>query len=558
MLAKGTHTSCCTLHLRDCMCSAQRPNVCRPSSSLRVDTALLFVFSHTREPHIIVSTPQCTPQSATPCFLSLLLFILRRTTWRLLSSSVCAHSPISRIRHGHRAHNKSVAVLHRCGEHSQRCKTRAIRNSRLRKICMDDLSAAIRRFRERQRSQRSHQDAAAKERAQPGKVHSKPTATLSSTQRGITSLIEMWMGDQGQQTPHRISDTAPHSSDSTYLSSSSPHLVVSLSSNMSYEKGESASSFAPVSPRVPPLLADTIGLLAPLREGQRALASPLVSHLSTPVVASASAAGCRSVPFSCVVVDLETTGFSATKDEILEVGCVELRWTPPSHMISAGSTQAAHCATLWEEQSVCGVIEGLWTRGGRVFHRYVRPSDPRSISAAATAVHGITWEMVQHFSPWPVVASELVAYMALIGGDALVPASAQLEDVQLGGYRAVHLPPLVAHNASFDARFLEHHLRRCGYQIFWNPQYSLTCTRQWAQVAYPHLASNLDALCAFLSIDGAAARASNGHSALTDATLTALLFLQMCRRWTARFGGGEKMCEGRSGDCCGVGGVGTE
>ncbi|CBZ29674.1 DNA polymerase III epsilon subunit-like exonuclease [Leishmania mexicana MHOM/GT/2001/U1103] len=347
------------------------------------------------------------------------------------------------------------------------------------------------------------------------------------------------MGDQGRRTPPQTSDAAPHSSGSPHLSSSSPRLTVSLPHNANYEGEACASPFAPVSPRVHPLLADTIGLLAPLREGQTAPASSLTSQLSAPVVGSAWATGCRSAPFSCVVVDLETTGFSATADEILEVACAELRWTPSSHTSSTGPKHTAPCAPSLGEQSVCGVIEGLWTRGGRVFHRYVRPSDPRRISAAATAVHGITWETVQHCSPWPVVASELVAYMVLVGADGPFSASAQLEAAQAGGHRAVQLPPLVAHNASFDARFLEHHLRRCGYQIFWQPQYPLTCTRQWAQVAYPHLANNLDALCAFLGIDGAADRAANGHDALTDATLTALLFLQMCRRWTERFGRSE-------------------
>ncbi|CAJ1032750.1 Exonuclease, putative [Leishmania lindenbergi] len=290
-----------------------------------------------------------------------------------------------------------------------------------------------------------------------------------------------------------------------------------------------------------PLLADTIGLLAPPQAGEKTPASSHILHPLTPAVASASAASgccCCSAPLSCVVVDLETTGFSPTADEILEVGCVELRWTPSSRTTLTGPKDAAPCAPSLEKQGSCGVLEGLWTRGGRVFHRYVRPSHPRRISAAATAVHGITWEKVQHCAPWPVVASELVAYMTLIRADALFTKSVQVEAAQHGGHSAVHLPPLVAHNALFDARFLAHHLQRCGYQIFWHPQYPLTCTRQWAQVAYPHLANNLDTLCAFLSIDGAADRATNGHGALTDATLTALLFLRMCCRWTERFGGG--------------------
>ncbi|KAG5495591.1 hypothetical protein GH5_03256 [Leishmania sp. Ghana 2012 LV757] len=403
---------------------------------------------------------------------------------------------------------------------------------------MDDLSARIRRLRGRKPQRRSRPYTVARENSSSGKTRPKSTVTSLSTTRSVAALVKEWTSGQGLRELHQTPTAVPLSSGFTHLSASSRRLAVSAPCNVGCEGGAYGSPFAPVTPKVVPLLADTIGLRAP-RQGDEAPASSLISCSSTPVLGSAPTADCYSAPFSCVVIDLETTGFSAVADEILEVGCVELRWTPPSRTASTGPKHVAPDAPSLEKRSVCDVVEGLWTRGGRGFHRYVRPSNPRRIPAAATAVHGITWEMVQHCAPWPVVASELAAYLALIRADTLATTPAPPETAQLGMHRALHLPPLVAHNALFDARFLEQHLWRCGYQIFWHPQYPLTCTREWAHVAFPHLASNLDALCQFLSIDGVADRAANGHGALTDATMTALLFLRMCRLWTQRFGGGE-------------------
>ncbi|KAG5470685.1 hypothetical protein LSCM1_01931 [Leishmania martiniquensis] len=403
---------------------------------------------------------------------------------------------------------------------------------------MDELYARIQRLRWRHPQQRSRQGAVAKENAHAGKRRSKATVASSSTLRSAAALVKAWTGDQGQRVPYGTMGAVPPASDFTHLHAPSPPLAVPAPCSVSCKRDARGNPFAPVTPDVLPLLADTIGLCASPQEVSEAPASSLISCSSTPVFGSAPVADRYSAPFSCVVIDLETTGFSATADEILEVGCVELRWTPLSRTTSAGSKYAAPCAPSLDEHSDSSMLEGLWTRGERVFHRYVRPSSHRRISAAATAVHGITWETVRDCAPWPVVASELAAYLALIVTDTLGPTPTPPETAQPAMQRDLHFPPLVAHNALFDARFLEQHLRRCGYRVLWHPLYPLTCTRQWAHVAYPHLASSLDALCKFLSVDGAADRAVNRHGALTDATLTALLFLRMCRLWTERFSGG--------------------
>ncbi|KAG5496340.1 hypothetical protein JKF63_02642 [Porcisia hertigi] len=404
---------------------------------------------------------------------------------------------------------------------------------------MDDFSARIERFRRLRQQRRPREGTVSKEGALAIKSRSGSIATASSTSDGIEVLVAGWMGCQGPQKLNQTSSEAPHFSGLTHFPPSPLRLVACPNSDVRCGGHGSGSPFAPASLELRPLLADTIGLLALPKKEDQSPGTPTLPHPSAPVVDCASGAASASVAFSCVVLDLETTGFSPTADEILEVGCVELQWTPPSPSSSTGSKHVGLCAPPLERQSICADLGGLWTRGRRVFHRYVRPSNSRRISAAATAVHGITWEMVQHCAPWSTVACELVAFLVQIRAETPITTLAHGEGLQLGGSCAVHLPPLVVHNASFDARFLEHHLRRCGYQIFWHPHYPLTCTRQWAQVAYPHVANNLDALCAFLRIDGAADRSAHHHGALTDAKLTALLFLQMCRHWTERFGGAE-------------------
>lgn len=364
----------------------------------------------------------------------------------------------------------------------------------------------------------------------------KPTAFTVSV---VAGLVEQWTGGQPQPSPpSQLPQEAPaDAAASPALTSSSftrrsrttlPTTSASSTATVAaadlFADSPLGGSHAPVSPELPPLLLHTIGL-----------AAPAVSSDAT----AASAPSVTARPFSCVVIDLETTGFSAARDEILEVGCVELRWTPLPTLTSLSS------APCFLDHPVAR--DGLWVRGGRVFHRYVRPSSPRRISAASTAVHGITWQAVEHCASWPEVARELVAYLAAIraGDDPVVAAAAYRGGSEhLGGCTqpppscVVHLPPIIAHNAAFDSRFLDQHLRRCGYTLQWHPQYPLTCTRRWGQKAYPHVPNNLDALAGFHDVAGAAQRAANCHGALGDASLTALLFLRLCQRWKERFGDG--------------------
>jgi DNA polymerase-3 subunit epsilon len=79
---------------------------------------------------------------------------------------------------------------------------------------------------------------------------------------------------------------------------------------------------------------------------------------------------------------------------------------------------------------------------------------------------------------------------------------------------------LVAHNASFDMRFLQRELRKAGQDELDLPVH---CTMQQARGAFPGEKASLDAMLARFGL----ARAGKQHGALEDALLTACLFLKL-------------------------------
>ncbi|MGN6147845.1 MAG: exonuclease domain-containing protein, partial [Rhizomicrobium sp.] len=103
-----------------------------------------------------------------------------------------------------------------------------------------------------------------------------------------------------------------------------------------------------------------------------------------------------------IVLDTETTGFDpATGDRIVEIGCVEL-------------------------------IDHLPT--GRSFQAYLNPE--RLVPIETTKVHGLTDEFLADKPLFAHIVDELLEFL----GDA----------------------PLVIHNASFDMKFVNSELHRCG------------------------------------------------------------------------------------------------
>ncbi len=82
---------------------------------------------------------------------------------------------------------------------------------------------------------------------------------------------------------------------------------------------------------------------------------------------------------------------------------------------------------------------------------------------------------------------------------------------------------LVAHNASFDIRFLSSEVRRLGHRL---PTFPYICTMQLARAADPQVPSRkLGDLCDYFDIE-----ANAQHSALGDARATAALFAECVKR----------------------------
>ncbi|KPA84894.1 exonuclease-like proteinDNA polymerase III epsilon subunit-like exonuclease [Leptomonas pyrrhocoris] len=310
------------------------------------------------------------------------------------------------------------------------------------------------------------------------------------------------------------------------------------------------SAFAPCIKSLPSLLQDTIGY----HPQAEYLAHASSTHAER---SSSKRVACR--PFSCVVIDLETTGFDPGRHTIVEVACAELRWNPPQPAVAV--TTAVQTTTPASPSTCVPVamanndqylpsspndsavsFKGFWARGARTFHRYIRPRSRAALTAASTTVHGITWEKVKDCGEWPAAARDLVRFLHQIATDSgplpsspSLPTSALVSEgegfVGCPQLLTVQLPPLVAHNASFDASFLERHLQLCGYRVVWDAHYPLTCSMRWSRQSYPHVAPNLNSICKFFCIQDAEERAAGFHGAMIDVVLTARLFLQLCHRW---------------------------
>jgi DNA polymerase III subunit epsilon len=164
-----------------------------------------------------------------------------------------------------------------------------------------------------------------------------------------------------------------------------------------------------------------------------------------------------------VVLDLETTGGSPAHDRITEVGAVKIR-------------------------------------GGEVlgtFHTLVNPEVP--IPPLISALTGITNSMVADAEPIEVV---LPCLLEFLGGAVLV-----------------------AHNASFDRRFVQANLERHGYQRMAN---RVVCTARLARKLLPRDEVpnvRLATLAAYLG-----ATVTPCHRALTDAQATVDVFHSLLER----------------------------
>ena len=144
-----------------------------------------------------------------------------------------------------------------------------------------------------------------------------------------------------------------------------------------------------------------------------------------------------------IVFDTETTGLDPFQgDRVVEIGCVEL---------------INHVPT------------------GRTYHQYINPE--RSLSEEVVAVHGLT---EQFLSDKPKFSEIVDEFLAFIGSDSM----------------------LVAHNASFDMKFLNAELSWVGYSPLSYDR--VIDTLILARKKFPGSRVNLNELCKRFHIDNSA------------------------------------------------------
>jgi DNA polymerase III subunit epsilon len=163
-----------------------------------------------------------------------------------------------------------------------------------------------------------------------------------------------------------------------------------------------------------------------------------------------------------IVLDTETTGVDAANgDRIVEIGCVEL---------------LNHIPT------------------GRTWHIYLNPE--RSMPAGALQIHGLTDEFLKDK---PLFAEVVGDFLAFVEGARLV-----------------------AHNAQFDAAFLDAELGRLGRPPLDMDRVidSLALARR----RHPGAPNSLDALCARYGIDNSR---RTKHGALLDAEILAEVYIEL-------------------------------
>ncbi len=160
--------------------------------------------------------------------------------------------------------------------------------------------------------------------------------------------------------------------------------------------------------------------------------------------------------------DTETTGFEPKEGHrVVEIGCVEM---------------IGHVRT------------------GKVFHCYINPE--RDMPAQAEAVHGLSEAFLKDKPVFHKVAQSFVDFV----GDAT----------------------LVAHNATFDMKFINFELEKAGFAPY--PVSQSKDTLDIARRKYPGQPASLDALCRRFNID---LSSRTKHGALLDAELLADVYLEL-------------------------------
>jgi len=164
-----------------------------------------------------------------------------------------------------------------------------------------------------------------------------------------------------------------------------------------------------------------------------------------------------------IVLDTETTGLDAKNgDRLIEIGCVEIVNRIPT---------------------------------GVEYHAFICPGD-REVHPEAFQVHGISTEFLRDKPLFAAVVDEFLAFL----GDS----------------------PLVIHNASFDAGFINMELGRAGRPPIGRER--LVDTLEIARRKHPAGPNTLDALCKRYGIDNSK---RTKHGALMDSLLLADVYVEL-------------------------------
>jgi len=190
--------------------------------------------------------------------------------------------------------------------------------------------------------------------------------------------------------------------------------------------------------------------------------------------------------FLPVVVDVETGGFNPERDALLEIAAVLLKLDDA----------------------------GRWQRAETI-HRHVRPFPGANMEKSALEFTGI-----DPHHPFRMAVSEREAL------DAIFKA-VRKQVTAHGCSRAI----LVGHNAFFDLSFVKAAAARAGIKR--NPFHSFT-TLDTASLA--GLAYGQTVLARAVEAAGFTWKASEAHSALYDAEVTADLFCTIVNLWNSRVG----------------------
>ena len=163
-----------------------------------------------------------------------------------------------------------------------------------------------------------------------------------------------------------------------------------------------------------------------------------------------------------IVWDTETTGFDPIAgDRIVEIGAVELNQHLPT---------------------------------GKVFHQYINPE--RDMPPGAYEVHGLSIDFLKDFPVFSEIANEFIDFI----GDAT----------------------LIAHNATFDMKFINSELKNANLPEV--PLNQSLDTLEIARKKFPGAQNSLDALCRRFNIDNSGRQK---HGALLDSEILAEVYLEL-------------------------------